>query len=260
MDGTMGELGLPKYEGAGKVLYSAVFGKYDEVNVAPTCDSIDAFILFTDDDQLVVEGWEVIYILDTNYSSKFLNRLYKLRPHVYIPNASTTLYIDGNVGFEANAFEPLLSYFNENFIDIMTMTHFSRHCIYDEAEVLLRSSRVKPFVLLKEIASYYRGGFRKQCPMGENNLVLRTKNASQKIGDIWWQKYSLGSGRDQLSLPVVIWQTSVVHALYPFNVREIGSLKYLSHNVNFDRNVLNLIARYIFLVVPFKIIRKVLSF
>ena len=256
----MGELSLPKYEGTGAVLYSAVFGGYDRVFKASSCDSIDSFILFTDDEDLVVEGWEVIYVLATNLSSKALNRMYKLRPHIYIPNASSTIYIDGNVGFEGNAFEPLISYFEKNILDIMTMTHFSRHCIYDETEVLLRSSRVKPLVLLKEIIGYYRVGFRRQCVMGENNLIIRTKYGAQQTGDIWWEKYANGCGRDQLSLPVVIWETNVVHTAYPFNVRELNSLKYQLHNVNFDRNIVKLVVRYLFLIVPFKIVRKVLSF
>ena len=113
----MGELSLPKYEGTGAVLYSAVFGGYDRVFKASSCDSIDSFILFTDDEDLVVEGWEVIYVLATNLSSKALNRMYKLRPHIYIPNASSTIYIDGNVGFEGNAFEPLISYFEKNILE-----------------------------------------------------------------------------------------------------------------------------------------------
>lgn len=256
----MGELSLPKYEGTGAVLYSAVFGGYDSVLKASSSDSIDSFILFTDDEDLVVEGWKVIYVRGTNLSSKTLNRMYKMQPHIYIPNASSTIYIDGNVGFENNAFEPLISYFEKNHFDVMTMAHFSRHCIYDETEVLLRSPRVKPFILLKEIISYYRAGFRKQCAMGENSLIIRTNYGAQKTGDIWWEKYASGSGRDQLSLPVVIWETNVEHTAYPFNIRNLNYFKYKLHNVISDRNIVKSVIRYLFLVVPFKMVRKLLSF
>jgi len=256
----MGNISLPRYEGTGVVVYSAVFGDYDEVLKASPCDSINSFVLFSDNQDLAVEGWKVIYVQEATFSPKDLNRIYKLKPHIYIPNASYTIYIDGNIGFEGNAFKPLISYFKKNTIDIMTMTHFVRHNIYDEAEVLLRSSRIKPLALINEIRSYYLAGFRSQCSMGENTLIIRTNYGSQKTGEVWWKKYTNGCGRDQLSLPVVIWETKVSHGLYPFNVRELKSFKYQSHSMNSDRNVIKLILRYIFLVVPYKIVRKVLSF
>ena len=256
----MDELKLPKCLNTGVILYSAVFGRYDKINVAPKCEDVDAFILFTDDEKVKVEGWEVIKIHHSQFNPKFLNRIYKIRPDYFIPNAKITIYIDGNIKIREGTVELLMQFFREKRLELMNMKHFARDCIYDEAETLLRSTRVESFSLLREVLFCYRNGFRKQVKMGENNILLRTSNCASMVSELWWQLYSGGCGRDQISLPLVIKEKNIRYMCFPKNVRECNNFEYFPHTNEQGRNPLQSAVRYIFLVIPYKLIRTCLRF
>ncbi|WP_420550171.1 glycosyltransferase domain-containing protein [Litorivicinus lipolyticus] len=258
----MDDLSLPVCPASGCVVYSAVFGGYD--SVSPIAEvhagTIDSFILFTDDVDLSIEGWDIVYVGYKGLSPAELNRAYKLNPGRFFPNAHTTVYVDGNIGVTIAGISLILNFFSDNRLDFLNMSHFARDSIFDEAEILLRSHRVNPFRLLREIYRSYRNIGKSGIKMGENNILVRNELAMEKIGDTWWRMYKIGSGRDQISLPVVLSQVNLSFGCFPMNVREIDGFTYKEHSIFRDENVVIKIARYSVFVLPYKFIRMVFRF
>jgi len=66
------------------VIYTALFGDYDELS-----DPIEGFydcdfICFTDQKNINSKVWKTIYIPETDMSPKMMNRKYKMLPHIFL--------------------------------------------------------------------------------------------------------------------------------------------------------------------------------
>ncbi|HCJ1226365.1 TPA: DUF616 domain-containing protein, partial [Klebsiella pneumoniae] len=79
------------------VVYTALFGDYDELIEIPEgmhkCD----FICFTDQKIENKKGWEIIKIENSSGSNVLQNRKYKILPHVFLSEYEYSVYIDSNI-------------------------------------------------------------------------------------------------------------------------------------------------------------------
>ena len=255
-------LSLPFHEATGRVVYKAVFGGYDVVDPVGEdfSENVDSFVLFTDDMSMDVQGWSIVYVKDSSYSPVELNRFYKLMPHVCLPNSDVTLYIDGNISLTPVGISQVFDFAILKKFDFMNMKHFSRVSIFDEAEVLLRSDRVDPLRLVREIHDIYKQGFRSEIIMGENNVLFRKTKATKELGEMWFMKYLNGAGRDQISLPPILRDLNISFGVFPRNVRDTIGFKYSKHLFVSRQSINSKLGRYILFVLPYKAIRSVFRF
>lgn len=80
-------------------VYTVLLGQYEELNEQPvSISSSIPFICLTDDPELTSETWQIrlvspVFAMDEIRSQRDI----KLRPHVYLPEFSASLYIDNSV-------------------------------------------------------------------------------------------------------------------------------------------------------------------
>lgn len=201
------------------VIYTCVFGNYrglPDVSRVPL--SIDC-ICFTDNDELVDRRWKMKVVPHKSSDVVFSSRHPKILPHLYLAEYQYSLYIDANIVI----LEDPSTYLKQHVTsaEMWFISHPSRFCLYDEALECRVLERVTPRAVKQEVRRYIGIGVPRNIGLTENNFILRAHNQTSVVTlmERWWSLYELGAGRDQLSLPVAIWQVDTKPELFEETIR-----------------------------------------
>jgi hypothetical protein len=199
------------------VIYTAIFGKKDnliEPDVTPAnCD----FICFTDQ-PLQSMTWKIQRIApafpdDLTRS----NRRLKILTHELFSKYEFSVYVDGNVQIHGDM-NVLVRNTMKN-ADIAAFDHAksSRFPLKSVAEhrELLRSlgERGRPRddqkIVDEQYAKYQKEGFPDDKGLSWNCVLVRRHNAPEVVQamQMWWGEVERWSKRDQMSLSYVLWKT-----------------------------------------------------
>ena len=215
------------------VVYTAIFGQYDELPVNPfIADDVD-YICFSDH-EIQSDLWDV-RIVDPIYEDVTRNsRKYKAVPHRYLPEYEYSIWVDGNMQMIGD-FRELLD--EKLFQTYDHMQCFDkRNCIYEEANVILqlgqqnmdrspergiRNWKDNPYLIVDQMNRYRELGFPANYGLAETSVVIRKHNHPDciKLNEDWWTEMKYGSRRDQLSLNFVSWKNNFIINYIPGDVR-----------------------------------------
>jgi hypothetical protein len=219
-----------------KVVYTAIFGGYDELP----------------DPQFIPEGWDFICFTDSNIKSNIWEvkkvpaiykdptrnaRKYKILPHRWFPNYEYSLWVDGNILIRNNINELIPEYLNK--VNIAVHDHNQnqldpRNCVYQEAQAIFyfgkRNGNYKddPNIIQKQIQRYADEGYPSHNSLAVTMQLLRKHNKKDciKIMEQWWEEIKYGSKRDQLSFNYSIWKTNTSFVYFKGDSR---NTKYFLH-------------------------------
>jgi len=212
------------------VVYTALFGDYDDL-IDPKEDYNGCiFICFTDQKHLKSNIWEIRVIEDIDLPLNMMNRRYKILPHLFLSEYEQSLYIDANIGILENPRYLSSKYLKKNHFYMPK--HFDRNCIYEEAKECIVLSKSDFFKTKKQIKMYQVDGFPKAFGMGENNILLRTHNEQVivSIMENWWQELLHGVKRDQLSLAYILWKHNKRFNYLTEHARDKKYFTYTKHH------------------------------
>ena len=188
------------------VVYTAIFGKYDELK-DPLFPSLPCdFICFTDDLELTSNVWEVKYVDAGSGTSSFWNRKFKMLPHRYLSEYSYSLYVDGNIQLVGDPVSALVAECSD--IRIAIPPHQERTCSYTELATCLDMGLITKAAEKRWMDIYKEAGFPFNQGLFENSVIFRTHQDPHvaKVMDAWWEEYRATGGRDQLSLSYMAWK------------------------------------------------------
>lgn len=188
------------------VVYTALFGDYDDlIDPKENYEGCD-FICFTDQKHLKSDIWEIRLIEECDLPLNMMNRRYKILPHLFLSEYEWSMYVDANILIRKNPFELAEKYLSKD--DFVMPKHFARDCVYDEAKECVILGKTKHDETKKQMDFYKKQGFPKNFGMGENNILLRKHNSDKVINVMtdWWEELNTQTKRDQLSLAYVLWK------------------------------------------------------
>jgi len=194
------------------VVYTALFGNYDDL-IDPKQDYEGCdFICFTDRKDLKSDIWEIRIVEKIDLPLNMMNRKYKILPHLFLNEYEWSMYVDSNIKISSNPLYLAQKYLNE--YDFVMPKHFARNCLYNEALECITLGKANYYQTTNQMKHYRTNGFPKNYGLGENNILLRNHNQAKivKIMNDWWQELNLRTQRDQLSLGYVLWKNKS-----PFN-------------------------------------------
>ncbi len=235
------------------VVYTALFGNYDDlIDPSEKFEGCD-FVCFTDQENLKSDIWDIRLVEECDLPPNMMNRRYKILPHLYFPEYEYSLYVDSNISLLKSP-RFLKDKYLLNF-DFAIPRHFVRNCIFDEAMVLLRSGRTKSLDVFQQMIRYKKNGYICNDLLGENNIIIRRHNKTQDVMSDWWEELLIGSNRDQLSLMYVLWKKHQGFAFIEETSRtgEIFLLK--KHNVRTSTMKYKVFLNFIFFSVPYWILK-----
>lgn len=191
------------------VVYTAIFGEYDDLIELNKKYSGCDYICFTDQKDITSNTWKIIFVENKSLPSNMMNRRYKLLPHLFLKKYTKSLYVDGNIKITQDPSVLFDKYELGN--NVLMPQHFLRNCIYEEALqcIIIKKSTLKK--TLKQIKKYQRSNFPQNYGLGENNVLLREHNnkTTIKIMDEWWEELKTQTSRDQLSLGFLLWKNNL---------------------------------------------------
>ncbi|MCR5251775.1 MAG: DUF616 domain-containing protein [Lachnospiraceae bacterium] len=186
------------------VVYTCISDGYE-----PGIDKMESgykCVLFTNMKSISCDGWHKV-ITQKKMHGSALNRFYKTHPHIF-GKYDYALYIDGNVRIEGNINE-IFSQVKQSKCGIAIHSHPKRKSVYKEALACLLFRRGHAGAIIRQMIEYKKEGFPRGFGLFENTVIATdlTNPISKKIMDDWWKEYVRSkSGRDQLSLPYVLWK------------------------------------------------------
>jgi len=192
------------------VIYTALFGQYDDlIEPAQKYEECD-FICFTDQKDLKSDIWEIRLIETIDLAPNMMNRKYKILPHIYLPEYQYSLYIDANIELLKNPFQ-VLNLIRDNTL-IAVLKHEVRDCIYDEAKACVIHGKSNLTDTIEQVLMYKSNKFPKHFGLGANRIIFREHNNQEIISlmEEFWQEYKKwNTKRDQLILMYLIWKRNI---------------------------------------------------
>ena len=220
------------------VVYTALFGDYDDlIDPKEKYEGCD-FICFTDQKHLKSDIWEIRLIEECDLASNMMNRKYKILPHLFLSeHYQWSLYVDANIAIIRNPMDLGNKYLSQ--YDMAIPKHFIRDCVYAEAKECIVLGKTKYDETISQMNIYKEQGFPKQFGLGENNILFRKHNSENiiKLMNDWWEELNTQTKRDQLSLAYVLWKNGEKFCFIDESARfGLGYFEYVLHNEFKNRN------------------------
>lgn len=205
-----------------KLVYSVVTNQYDSIKPVQSYPGFD-FWLFTDQEDLKVEGWETKPIPKSDEPIK-QQRLIKINSFELPTEYDLTIYMDGNMEIIQDPQLFLDGFYKGGF---MTCTHPKRSTLQEEAKEILRKKKDLPENVEKALVFAKSKGFKDDVGLFETMVLVRDKSPEVKNLEMHWTKVFLeNSHRDQLSLPIASFLSGVsIHG-----IPRIELFKYIKRN------------------------------
>jgi len=197
------------------IVYTSIFGKYDIPQEPLFCPDNCEFFILTDQKILPNTKWKKVnteHVIPNfeELSNVEKNRYCKMMPFELFPEADYTIYIDGNIRVITDLTE-LVNRCGD--YGMAFHAHKARKCVYDEVEACKIMGKANPRDL-EELKTYLlHSGFPKDYGMLECNAIVRNNTCKimQKVMKEWWAEFlKHDAKRDQLTLPFVLWNNSIV--------------------------------------------------
>jgi hypothetical protein len=217
------------------VVYTCIWGGYDEiiepVFINPNVD----YIIFTDRDIDPCSAWKKINIPDNSILKGMtpieINRYIKILPHKFFKEYDYSIYVDGNIKIVTDVM-PLINDIGDCYIGIH---NYPTNCIYKMKDAIIAGKKASAYNVKQQIAKYEKEGYPKGYGAFECNVIIRKHNTPDCIDLMckWWDEFTnTTSKRDQLSFMYVLWKSGLkasdVYSL-GIDVRQNPRFQVLKH-------------------------------
>jgi len=194
-------------------IFTACIGDYDEIIQPLVSDCRFDFYVFTNDvkeDHIGV--WQVKPVKYCNDDLTRVARYVKTHPEELLPSYEATLWLDANIKIMSSwVYDRFISLYECN-IDMASVQHPVRDCIYDEAYKVVSSNTPWPLehdtIAVSLCHKIWKDGYPRHNGLYETGVLYRRNNELVSECDkLWWNIINDYSKRDQLSFNYVIWKT-----------------------------------------------------
>lgn len=204
------------------VIYTALFGNYDDLLEPEYIDDNIDYICFTDNDKLTSKVWKIVYVDEAYECSNRAAKIYKILPHRYFGKYDWSIWVDATYKIHKD-----LRFLLNNFMgreNILFFPHNQRNCCYIESEVCINKRLDDADVITKQMNRYRDEGYPKHNGLICGSCIIRKHNDPEivRLMETWWNEILIGSRRDQLSFNYASWKCNK---------------KYHLINLNFDNNL-----------------------
>ena len=211
----------PEIQGYTGVAYTCITGGYDNPKEPLFADSNLRYELFSDCDIPSDSIWNYnkISIEASSTIGNYVNRYYKMHPFELFPNDQFSIYVDGNVQIASNV-STLFDIARKSRIGIAMHKHAKQNCIYKNALACEYNNRGNIEMIHQQMERYRREGFPEEFGLLEATIIIVDlgNDTAKDIMGKWWKEFiATESGRDQLSLPYVLWKNG-------YQVEDVGCL------------------------------------
>lgn len=201
-----------------KVVFTAIFGNYDNLKTPEYINPDWDYVCFTDNRNVESEVFTVRHVNQRFENVTKNARMFKLLSHLFLINYEYSLWIDGSVKLRGkNINELVTNNLSSNYISLHN--HVKRQCVYEEANACISAKKDRNDILARQIAEYRSEGLPQSVGLFETAEIARRQWAPevQMLNSLWWQQLDAFSIRDQVALPYVFWKYNFTSSLMEGN-------------------------------------------
>lgn len=198
------------------VIYTVIIGPYDGLLPQPRFKGVD-YICFTDQ-PFRSKTWKIVPLSSNNLSPARLSRDPKINPHMYLKTYDYSVYIDGNILVLRHPKTLFLEVLKNAPMGIYDHNQASdaRDCVYKEHQAIIdlykNTGVLKDDLELMEshMQRYKAAGYPEHNGLIAASVMLREHHHPEvvKTMSTWWEEFSNGSKRDQLSFNYAAWKNA----------------------------------------------------
>ena len=201
-------------QGNDKVVYTAIFGSYDDLKTPDYVNSDWDYVCFTNNLCIRSEVYKVIYV-DAVFDNPAKNtRMFKLLSHLFLINYKYSLWIDESVKLRGCNIDKLII---KNRADAHITLHKNVHhnSVYDENKVCIYENKDDQKIILKQMKHYKEEGLPTTTELVETAELFRQHRHRnvKKLNTLWWKELNTYSIRDPLSFNYVCWKNNLNYTL-----------------------------------------------
>lgn len=194
------------------VVYTAIVGNYDEIYQPKVVDDRFDYILFSNDiRQKNVGIWQVRDIPYFNENKTRIARWVKTHPEELLTGYDASVWMDAALIIKTNyVYERFVELYESN-VDISSMWHNQRDCVYDEAVEVVTLGLEHENVVMDWLHKLKKEDYPEHNGLFETNVLYR-KHTNYKIiefDNLWWNCIDSYSKRDQLSFNYSLWKRRI---------------------------------------------------
>ena len=179
-----------------KLIYTVVTNNYDTPHPIKPIEGYKC-IIFTDNKNIKVDGWQTKYVKPKEDYSLFSREL-KINIHK-LYKSDVYVYMDANYEVIGNISKYIDKYFKGGYL---AQIHPSRYCVFDEADKVIQRNIVDKELIRLQMKTYYENGFGRKKGLFANGFFVRD-NSVNDMCEEWFAEVEKYTHRDQLSLPYV---------------------------------------------------------
>ncbi len=200
--------GYTNFFGEGKrriVVYTALFGDYDELLPVEAPDSNADYVCFSDRERETCGVWKIVPSPFYHPDPVRMARYVKLHPFDLFPDYEWAMWVDGNLSFKESVTDCVHSVEAAGSQAGM-IPHKYRDCVYEEALECLRCRKDFAGNVVRQVLAYLSEGIPGHGGMYETNcMIMNLKDSDlEDFFSLWWQQVERYSCRDQIALGHVL--------------------------------------------------------
>ena len=211
-----------------KVIYSCLFGTREKLlnqNVLLK-DEQNKYLLFTDQNNLKSDFWEIVYVEKEALPDRRASRLPKISPYRWLPEIyDKSIYLDNSVLITSN----LTNYWDLlDDCDFIMFPHPSRKNVIQEVDHLGLLQHYEYKKMREMITEYEKLGFNLNSKIGMGTILIRNhKTETSKMQqDLWLRQVLYGSERDQVSMGYSLWKSKIKYNFLNSSIRNNIDFKW----------------------------------
>jgi hypothetical protein len=208
------------------IIYTCVTGNYDWVFSPIWQQEGVKYICFTDNRRMKDPAWDFREIPKEchGFDNSTVNRFCKFFPWKILPPHTWSIYIDANVRLLSDP-RPLIKMVEKTGVSIAIPRHPTRSDPWQEGLACVKRKKIQGemlSILESQLKRYEESGLKQNCGLTENNVIIRTGTEYylNNTMQLWWNEFTSGVARDQISLPFVLFKSETNIFRIPFSTRE----------------------------------------
>jgi hypothetical protein len=206
---------LPAIEGCSCVIYTALFGAYDELKDPLVVDQSAYYLCFTDNRELKSDVWNIVVLATDKLDPRKSARALKMLPHRIFPHIGLSLWVDAKCLVVEHT-RPLVDALDTEKVNFACFPHSVRSRVRSEALACMIRGYDSPFKIAKQWLRYRMEGFRDDTHLIESTVLVRRHNEPDVVAfqTAWLQEVLRRSIRDQLSFNYTAFRERFLYYLY----------------------------------------------
>lgn len=209
---------------------TSIYGGYDQIREQPE-QNVDAEWICVADKDFNSMTWDIVVEPRPTVSDRLAAKIAKCCPWYYT-SADVVVWIDGPYVFkDEDGLRKLLSWSNEHAIS--QFVHYSRNCIYEEAEFSKDLPKYSFQPIMQQVEQYRKLDFPADIGLYGGGVIVRDFRRGRlqlrDFGREWLMEQIRWTDQDQISEMFVLWAKDMAVNTLPGNLLDNDALIWTGH-------------------------------